>query len=99
MSPTLEVLRVRYRKSERDPEMLAPGRPVELTLALGVTATRFARGERIRVHITSSFFPHLDRNPNTGRPVPGESRLLTARQTVFHDAARPSRVILPVAPS
>jgi uncharacterized protein len=46
--------------------------------------------------VTSSFFPHVDRNPNTGRPVPHEDRLVPARQTVFHDASRPSRVILPV---
>ena len=62
---------------------------------LGVTANRFRRGHRIRVQVTSSFFPHLDRNPNTGRPSAIETRLVPARQTVFHDASRPSRVILP----
>jgi hypothetical protein len=34
-------------------------------------------------------FPHVDRNPNTDRPVPYEGRLVAARQTVFHDAVRP----------
>lgn len=96
MSPTLEVLRAKYRNGEEEPEWLTPGQPVELTFRLGLTANRFLRGHRIRVHVTSSFFPHLDRNPNTGRPSAIETRLVPARQTVFHEAGRPSRVILPV---
>ena len=96
MSPTLEVLRAKYRHGETEPVYLTPGRPEELTLRLGLTANRFLRGHRIRVQVMSSFFPHLDRNPNTGRPSAIESRLVPARQTIFHDASRPSRVILPV---
>ena len=96
MSPTLEVIRAKYRNGEHAPSLLSPGEPVELTFRLGLTANRFLRGHRIRVHVTSSFFPHLDRNPNTGQPSATESRLVPARQTVFHDRARPSRVILPV---
>jgi putative CocE/NonD family hydrolase len=96
MSPTLEVLRAKYRHGETEPVYLTPGRPQELRLKLGLTANRFLRGHRIRVQVMSSFFPHLDRNPNTGRPSAIESRLVPARQSIFHDAARPSRVILPV---
>jgi putative CocE/NonD family hydrolase len=96
MSPTLEVLRAKYRSGEDEPEYLVPGQPAELTFRLGLTANRFLRGHRIRVHVTSSFFPHLDRNPNTGRPSAIERHLVPARQVVFHDAGRPSRVLLPV---
>ncbi len=96
MSPTLEVLRAKYRNGEEEPAYLVAGQPVELTFRLALTANRFLRGHRIRVHVTSSFFPHLDRNPNTGRSSAIESTLVPARQVVFHDAARPSRVILPV---
>ena len=96
MSPTLEVVRAKYRHGEEEPEYLVPGQPVELVFRLALTANRFLRGHRIRVQVTSSFFPHLDRNPNTGRPAAIESTLVPARQVVFHDGARPSRVILPV---
>ena len=96
MSPTLEVLRLKYRDGERAPQLLVPGAPVEIALRLGVTANVFRRGHRVGVQVTSSFFPHVDRNPNTGRPSAIEDRLVPARQTVFQDAARPSRVILPV---
>jgi hypothetical protein len=64
-----------------------------------VTANRFLRGHRIRIHVTSSFFPHLDRNPNTGRSPALEAAFVPARQTVFHDTARPSHVVLPVYPA
>jgi putative CocE/NonD family hydrolase len=96
MSPTLEVLRVKYRASEAYPEPMVPGVPAPIVLRLGVTANRFLRGHRIRVHVTSSFFPHLDRNPNTGRASAVEVRLVPARQRLYHDPARPSRVVLPV---
>jgi hypothetical protein len=96
MSPTLEVVRAKYRNGEEEPAYLLPGQPVELVFRLGLTANCFLRGHRIRVQVTSSFFPHLDRNPNTGRPSAIETRLVPARQVVFHDAGRPSRVILPV---
>ena len=96
MSPTLEVIRVRYRISEREPALMPPGMPVEVVLRHPVTANRFQRRHRIRVHVTSSFFPHLDRNPNTGRPVPAEPRLIAAENAIYHDSQRPSRILLPV---
>jgi putative CocE/NonD family hydrolase len=96
MSPTLEVVRAKHRNGEEEPAYLVAGQPVELVFRLGLTANRFQRGHRIRVQVTSSFFPHLDRNPNTGRASAIETRLVPARQVVFHDAGRPSRVILPV---
>jgi uncharacterized protein len=96
MSPTLEVLRTRYRDSESEPHWMTPGQPIEIVIRTPLTANRFLRNHRIRIHVTSSFFPHLDRNPNTGEASATASRLAPARQTVFHDATRPSRVILPI---
>ena len=96
MSPTLEVLRVRYRSGELEPRMLLPGVPVEVRLTLPVCANRFVKGHRIRVHVTSSFFPHFDRNPNTGRAVSGETVATAATNVIYHDASRQSRIVLPV---
>jgi uncharacterized protein len=75
---------------------MTPHQPVEIVIRTALTANRFLRTHRIRIHVTSSFFPHLDRNPNTGEASATASRLVPARQTVFHDAGRPSRVILPL---
>jgi putative CocE/NonD family hydrolase len=91
------VLRMRFRHGF-DRELLAePSRPYELTIDLAATSNVFLAGHRIGVLVTSSSFPRFDRNPNTGRPlgVDGPNDLVAARQTVFHDAARPSRLLLP----
>ena len=92
----LEVLRTRYRDSESEPHWMTPGQPIEIVIPTPLTANRFLRNHRIRIDVTSSFFPHLDRNPNSGETSATPSRLAPARQTVFHDATRPSRVILPI---
>jgi predicted acyl esterase len=66
---------------------------------LGATSNVFLAGHRLGVLVTSSSFPRFDRNPNTGHAlgIDGPEDVRTARQTVFHDAGRPSRVLLPVS--
>ncbi len=49
--------------------------------------------------ISSSNFPHYDVNPNTGEPLGLEHRFTVAHQSVFHDAARPSHIVLPIIPA
>ncbi len=98
MSPTLEVLRARYRGGEDRPQLLEPGQPVKLRLANGMTSNVFKAGHRIGLVVTSSLLPHLDRNPNTGGVIATEARTLRAQQRVLHDAAHASRVVLPVVP-
>jgi putative CocE/NonD family hydrolase len=63
-----------------------------------MTSNVFKAGHRIRVHITSSFFPHLDRNPNTGHEIGVDAETVKAEQTIHHDRDYPSRIILPVIP-
>jgi putative CocE/NonD family hydrolase len=62
------------------------------------TSVAFGKGHRIRVHVTSSHFPQFDRNPNTGAPFGTSDKVKVAEQTVFHDAERPSHILLPVIP-
>ncbi|MEW6320848.1 MAG: CocE/NonD family hydrolase [Acidobacteriota bacterium] len=92
------ILRARYREGKTRQRLLTPGEPVELTLDLGATANLFKRGHRIRLEVSSSNFPRFDRNPNTGGVFGEDATVRSARQTVFHDAARPSRLVLPVVP-
>lgn len=91
-------LRVRYRNSESRPELLQPDTPTEIVIGNMVTSNLFRKGHRIRVSVTSSRFPVFDRNPNTGDPFGTSTRLEAARQTVLHDAAHPSRILLPIVP-
>jgi len=96
--PLSGVIRARYRNSESEPSLLTPGRIYKYDIGLMFTSHVFRKGHRIRVSITSSYFPHLDRNPNTGHPFGKNSELMRATQTIYHDDRHPSRIILPVIP-
>ena len=90
------IVRARYRDSFDHPTPIEPGAAYEYNIRLNPTANLFKPGHRIRVDVTSSDFPNFDRNHNTGGDDYSESTLLTARQNIFHDSTRPSRIILPV---
>jgi uncharacterized protein len=90
------ILRLRYRKSLEKPELARPGQICKLTIDAGVTGNVFQKGHRIRMEISSSNFPRFDRNPNTGDAVADATELHNATQTVYHDARRPSYLLLPV---
>ncbi|MEV7890612.1 CocE/NonD family hydrolase [Streptomyces sp. NPDC002817] len=75
-----------------------PGEAAEHVVDLWSTSIVFKAGHRIRVQITSSNFPRWDRNLNTGDPEESATSARTAGQQVFHDPARPSRIVLPVVP-
>jgi putative CocE/NonD family hydrolase len=98
MNLTDGIVRVRYRKSWESPEPLIPGQPTEVEIAAFPTSNLFKAGHRIRLDISSSNFPHFDVNPNTGGPEGVGLTRQVARNTVYVDAARPSRVILPIIP-
>ncbi len=90
------IVRARYRESFASPSLIEPGRAYEYTIRVNPTSNLFRRGHRIRLAVSSSDFPNFDRNHNTGGNDYSESKLVTARQTVYHDRQRPSRVVLPV---
>src|SRR4029078_13516495 len=91
------IVRARYRNGGA-PEPLAPGQPYQFTIDLWATANVFKAGHRIRVDIASASFPRWDRNPNTGAPFGSDALIQAARQTIFHDAAYPSHIELPIIP-
>jgi putative CocE/NonD family hydrolase len=94
------ILRARYRASLSAPAAIEPGKTYDYRIDLGATSNLFKAGHRIRVEVSSSNFPCYDRNLNTGNPS-GDERIgdgVVATQTVFHDARRPSRIILPIVP-
>lgn len=68
------------------------------TVRLWPTAYRFKRGHRIRVQVSSGAFPRYARNLGTGEPHATATRLLPATQSIHHDPAHPSAIILPVGP-
>jgi putative CocE/NonD family hydrolase len=93
------MLRARYRESLSRPSLLQPGQVYRFEIDLVGTSVAFLKGHRLRVHVTSSHFPQFDRNPNTGAKFGATKEVRAAQQTVYHDAERPSHILLPVIPA
>lgn len=92
-------LRARYRhgREPKDIKMMEPGKPELLKINLWQTSLIFEKGHRIALHVTSSNSPRFEVNPNTGE-APGKSEMppRVAHNTVYHDAAHPTALVLPV---
>ncbi len=85
------IVRRSYSQPPQQPAM-------EITIEMGPTSMVFRKGHRLRLEVSSSNYPRFDRNPNTEGPIATETKAATAKQTVFHDNASPSRLILPIIP-
>ncbi len=92
------VIRARYRNGFSEPELIEPGKVYEYDIDLWATSYLLSPGDRLRVDITSSNFPRLARNLNTGAPFAQTSEMAVAEQTVHLSATHPSRIVLPVVP-
>lgn len=92
------VCRAKYRNSLESTEPVTPGEVYELGVELRPTAHTFQPDHQIRVQVTSSNFPRIDRNPNQAMQVSKatEEDMQTATQTIYHSESRPSRLTLPV---
>jgi putative CocE/NonD family hydrolase len=90
------IVRLRYAEDCAKPRFRTPGEVVKIRVVLFPTANLFLAGHRIRLDISSSNFPKFDVNSNTGEAEGQARRKRIAVNTVFVDANRPSRVILPV---
>jgi uncharacterized protein len=92
------IVRARYRRSRETAEKVEPGRIETYAIDLWATSNVFKAGHRLRLYVSSSNFPRFDRNPNTGESTAASARMVKAQQTVYHEAAHPSALILPVVP-
>ena len=91
------IVRARFRAgADSPPALLRPGTIYPFTIRLYPTSLVFRKGHRIRVDVSSSNFPRFDVNPNTGEPLGDDRRSAVAINTVYHDAAHPSHIVLPV---
>ena len=68
---------------------MKPGEVGPVTITLPPTSNLFAAGHRIRLDISSSNFPRLDVNPNTGEPIGRHTHPFVAEQAVYVGAAHP----------
>jgi len=91
-------IRARFRESLSKPVLLEPGRIYEYRLDLWQTGITLPAGHRLRVEVASASLPVFSRNLNTGGHNEKETDFVAAEQRIYHDAAHPSHVLLPVIP-
>jgi putative CocE/NonD family hydrolase len=94
----MDVMRGRYRNSFSHPEPMKPGEVTPVSFDILDKFHTFRKGHRIRVHVQSTFFPYVDRNPqafvNIYRARPEDYVKATQRVCRFARAA--SHLVLPV---
>ena len=88
------IIRCRYRNGFEREELMEPGEQYDVSILLPPTSNLFADGHRIRIDVSSSNFPRLDRNPNTGEPMGRHTH-----EVVAENAVHAGSVVLPVIPA
>ena len=63
-----DVLRGRFRKGFEAPRAITPNKPEEFVVDLHTQDYEFKKGHRIMVQVQSTWFPLIDRNPQTFVP-------------------------------
>ncbi|MEM6639209.1 MAG: CocE/NonD family hydrolase [Pseudomonadota bacterium] len=93
------VLRLRYRNGFENPKMATPGTVYPIRITLRDTAYRIGKGSRLRLDISSSNFPRLARNFNTGGAVHSETTGVVAGNSVHFGRDQPSNLTINVLPT
>jgi hypothetical protein len=89
-----DVLRGKYRTSYTAPAPFEPGQPTQVGFTLPDIFHTFRKGHRLMVQIQCSWFPLVDRNPQTFCDIP-QARpedFRKAEQRVYHSRTLPSRI-------
>lgn len=80
-----------------------PGQPaadadgiLRVVIDLWPTAHRFRSGHKIRLQVSSGAHPRYARNTGSGEPLASAAKLIAANQSIYHDPAHPSAIILAI---
>ena len=95
-----EVMRGRFRNSFSQPEAFRPNQPTEVKYELPDVLHTFQKDHRLLVQVQSSWFPLVDRNPQTFVPIATADATDFQKATIklYHDAGHPSAVQVAVLP-
>jgi putative CocE/NonD family hydrolase len=93
-----EPFRGKFRKSFEKPEPFVPGKVEEIKYELPDVAHLFKKGHRVMVQVQSSWFPLVDRNPQTFVRIPDAKPedFRKAEIRIYTGGKSASRLILPV---
>lgn len=89
-----DVLRGKFRNSMARPEPFVPNEPTKVSYVLQDVFHRFKKGHRIMIHVQSSWFPKIDRNPGRFMNIfeAKDSDFTKTTQRVYRTADMPSHV-------
>ncbi|OWK37450.1 CocE/NonD family hydrolase [Fimbriiglobus ruber] len=92
------VRRARYREGYEKEVFMEPGKVYPIAFDVGWLSQVFNAGHRIRVTVASTGAPFYETNPNTGEPLTFEppAKIVVAKNAVYHDKQRASRIVVPV---
>ena len=95
-----EVFRAKFRRSFEKPEAMVPGEITPIEFDLRDRNHTFEKGHRIMVHVQSSWFPVIDRNPQTFVDIyqAREEDFREATQRIYRSATKPSFIQVNVVP-
>jgi uncharacterized protein len=94
-----EVFRARFRDGFTKPRAMTPGAVTPLMIDLHSQNYRFRAGHRIMVQVQSSWFPLIDRNPQTFVPNIFDAKASDYRKathSIYRSARYPSHVTVAV---
>jgi len=94
-----DVLRGRFRTGFEHPVAITPNRVLEYTVDLHSQDYRFLKGHRIMVQVQSTWFPIIDRNPQTFVPTifnAKASDYRSATHRIYRTGSQSSYVEIPV---
>jgi putative CocE/NonD family hydrolase len=95
-----EPFRARFRNGFEKPEASEPGRITKIAFTMPDVYHTFRRGHRIVVHVQSSWFPLVDRNPQTFVDIDRatEADFRKATQRVYRSGDNRSAIRLRILP-
>ncbi|MEZ4402765.1 MAG: CocE/NonD family hydrolase [Kofleriaceae bacterium] len=97
-----EPMRGRYRDGNQTPTPFVPGQPTTVRFTMNDVLYTFGRGHRVMIQIQSSWFPFVDRNPQTFVPsifAATAADYVKATQQIHSGGDHPSRIELTILPA
>jgi len=95
-----DVMRGKFRNSLEKPEPFVPEQPTSVRFTMQDCYHTFRSGHRMMIQIQSTWFPLVDRNPQTFVDIYSakDSDFKKAMQRVYHSKDMPSRITVLVKP-
>jgi uncharacterized protein len=88
------MIRMAFKDSLQDPENIIPGKIYRIVISLRTLSHAFLKGHKIQVLVTSSDFPHHDRNLNTGKNSEFTIESMEALQSIHMGGEYDSHLLL-----